>query len=50
MKLLIMQFSPVSYYFIPLGSKYPPQHPVLRPPCLSVDMNASSPHVLNPFS
>jgi hypothetical protein len=25
-----MEFSP-AYYFIPLVSKYPPQHPVLRP-------------------
>jgi hypothetical protein len=24
---LIMQFSPAFYYFIPLGSKYSPQHP-----------------------
>jgi hypothetical protein len=28
MLLLIMQFSPVSCYFICLGSKYSPQHPV----------------------
>jgi hypothetical protein len=26
--LLIMQFSPTSYHFIPLRSKYSPQHPV----------------------
>jgi hypothetical protein len=26
MKPLIMQFSPTSYYFIPLGSKCSPQH------------------------
>jgi hypothetical protein len=31
-KLLITQFSPVSYYFIPLGSKHSPQHPVLKHP------------------
>jgi hypothetical protein len=30
MKLLVMQFSPASYYFIPLLSKYSPQHPVLK--------------------
>jgi hypothetical protein len=30
MKLLIMQFSPTSYHFIPLRSKYSPQHPVLK--------------------
>jgi hypothetical protein len=29
MKLLIIQFSPTSYDFIPLRSKYSPQHPVL---------------------
>jgi hypothetical protein len=28
MKLLIMQFSPKSYYFIPLRAKYSLQHPV----------------------
>jgi hypothetical protein len=32
MKLLIMQFSPTSYHFIPLWSKYSPQHPVLKHP------------------
>jgi hypothetical protein len=30
MKLLFMKFSPNSYYFIPLGLRYPPQHPVLK--------------------
>jgi hypothetical protein len=25
-----MQFSPACYYFIPLRSKYSPQHPVLK--------------------
>jgi hypothetical protein len=32
MKLLIMQFSPTSYHFIPLWSKYSPQHPALKHP------------------
>jgi hypothetical protein len=32
MKLLIMQFSPTSCHFIPLRSKYSPQHPVLKHP------------------
>jgi hypothetical protein len=32
MKPLIMQFSPSSYYFLPLRSKNSPQHPVLRHP------------------
>jgi len=31
MKLLIMQFSPVSRDFLPLRSKYSPQHPVRTP-------------------
>jgi hypothetical protein len=30
MKLLITKSSPASYYFIPLQSKYSPQHPVLK--------------------
>jgi hypothetical protein len=30
MKLLIRQFSRTSYHFIPLRSKYSPQHPVLK--------------------
>jgi hypothetical protein len=29
---LTMQFSPISCYFIPLWSKYPSQHPVLKHP------------------
>jgi hypothetical protein len=32
MKLLIMQSSLISCHFIPLGSEYPPQHPVLKHP------------------
>jgi hypothetical protein len=32
MKLLIMQSSPASRHFLPLRSKYSPQHPVLRYP------------------
>jgi hypothetical protein len=30
MKLNIMQLSPTSYHFIPLRSKYYPQHPILK--------------------
>jgi hypothetical protein len=30
MKLLIMQFSPISRHFISLRTKYSPQHPVLK--------------------
>jgi hypothetical protein len=30
MKLLIMYFSPVPYYFYPLRPKCLPQHPILR--------------------
>jgi len=32
MKLLIILFSPFSCYFLPLRSKYSPQHPVLKHP------------------
>jgi len=35
MKLLIMQFSVLSYHLYPPGSKYVPQHPVLKHPCLA---------------
>jgi hypothetical protein len=31
-KLLVTQFSPFSRHIIPFRSKYPPQHPVLKPP------------------
>jgi hypothetical protein len=31
-KLLIMQFPPISRHFIPPRSKYSPQHPVLKHP------------------
>jgi hypothetical protein len=34
MKLLITQSSPVSRNFLPLTSKYSPQHPVITPPTL----------------
>jgi len=30
MKLLIMYSSPASRHFIPLGSKYSPQHPTFK--------------------
>jgi hypothetical protein len=30
MKLLLMQFSPASHHFLPLRSKYSPQHSVLK--------------------
>ena len=29
-KLLIIQFSPLPCYFVPLGPKYSPQHPILK--------------------
>jgi hypothetical protein len=32
MKLLTVDFSPISYHFIPLGLKYCHQHPVLKHP------------------
>jgi hypothetical protein len=31
-KLLIIHFYPTSYHFVPLRSKYSPQHPVLKHP------------------
>jgi hypothetical protein len=36
MKLLIMQFSPISCHFISLPTKYSPQHPVLKTPSVYV--------------
>jgi hypothetical protein len=32
MKLLVMQFPPISHHFISLLSRYSPQHPVLKRP------------------
>jgi hypothetical protein len=32
MKLLVMKFSPYSYYVLPLGPKGSPQHRILRRP------------------
>jgi hypothetical protein len=31
-KLFVMQTSPLPCYLIPLGPKYPPQHPILENP------------------
>jgi hypothetical protein len=42
-KILIMQFSPISSHFIPLRSKYSPQHSVLKHP-------QSSPPYVSRFS
>jgi hypothetical protein len=41
MKLLIMQFSPTSYYFIPLQSKCFPQHPLLKTLSLSSSLTVA---------
>jgi hypothetical protein len=44
---LIMQFSPTSYHFISLRSKYSPQHPVLRYPhslCSSLNVRDQVSH------
>ena len=30
MKLLVVQFSPLPCYLVPLRPKYPPQHPILE--------------------
>jgi hypothetical protein len=35
-ELLIMQLSPISCNFVPIWSKYSPQHPVLRHPTVYV--------------
>jgi hypothetical protein len=47
-KLLVMQFSPPTHHFIPLRSKYPPQHPVPKHPqsmfSLNVRDRVSHPH------
>jgi hypothetical protein len=32
MKLFVMQSSPLPWYLIPLGPKYPPQHPIFENP------------------
>jgi hypothetical protein len=32
MKFLVMQSSPLPCYLVPLGPKYPPQHPILENP------------------
>jgi hypothetical protein len=42
MKLIIMHSSPTSVYFIPLGSKYSPQHLALK--YLNVGEQASHPY------
>jgi hypothetical protein len=45
MKLCIMYFSPASYHFLPLKSKYSPQHPVLKYPVFFLILNI---YTLNP--
>jgi hypothetical protein len=44
MELLIMQFSLTPYYFIPLQSKYSPQHPDLEYHSLNVRGQVSHPY------
>jgi hypothetical protein len=48
MKLFIKYFSPVSYYFIPLESKYSPQHPLSRTLSLFSSLNAKD-QVSHPY-
>jgi hypothetical protein len=43
MKLLVMQFSPLSCHFIALQCKYSPQHPVLKKPINPVILRALRP-------
>jgi hypothetical protein len=33
-----MKFSPATYHFIPVWSKYSPQHPVLKHPAYSLPL------------
>jgi hypothetical protein len=47
MKLLIMQFPPISRHIIPRRSKYSPQHPVLSNTlslCSSLNVRDQVPH------
>jgi hypothetical protein len=46
MKLLIMQFSPISRYFISLRTKYSPQHPVSNTLSLCSSLNATDQSLL----
>jgi hypothetical protein len=39
MKLVIMQFPPISHHFISIGSKYSPRHPVLNTLSLCSSLN-----------
>ena len=47
MKLLIMQFSPIFHYFLPLRMKCIPQQPVLKHPqlCSSVHVTDQDSHL-----
>ena len=45
---LLMQFSPVPCYLVPLNPKYSPQHPTLNTLGLRSSLNASD-HVLHPY-
>jgi hypothetical protein len=46
MKVVIMQFSPISRHFISLRIKYSPQHPVLQYPQSYVLSETKFPHAL----
>jgi hypothetical protein len=46
MKVLIMQFLPSFYYFLPLGSKYLSQHPVFKHPQLPSSFSVREPDVM----
>jgi hypothetical protein len=48
MKLFIKQFSPAFYYFIPLGSKYSPEHYLSKTLALFSPLNAKS-QVSHPY-
>jgi hypothetical protein len=50
MKLLIIQFSPTSYHFSLLQSRYSPQHPVLKTSSVYVPPLMSRDQVSHPYS
>jgi hypothetical protein len=52
MKLLIMQFPPISRHFVSLRSKYSPQHPVLKLSeiAANISMYLQASHTLNSLS
>jgi hypothetical protein len=48
MKLLIMKFSPLPCYFVPLRPKYSPQRPILKHPQRTFILNVNG-QVSHPY-